>query len=608
MANRITMNSLSLQKTFPKIYRDFFSQCPLVCSSPRSFTWFGEQAVKYDGLTLRQNLPLKTYVGLIPNKKQNIRITSYAYFDPNSQTFHKDDFDPYLTEKTEKYFLKFLTDVCQIKKPIGFNIHILNELPLERGLGSGAILVALLTSALILNQKLDQQDVISWKNKNCLELKENKDLKFDFLFKTIWKWESFLFPNASGSNLTSILPSSVPVLFFSKKTKSNPAQNQPRLEELDSIDSSFYQIIKLDEITNHLTSWSWPFDYGLIYTGENRDVHDSQAQIKEFKTKLIKDSQNCFIDLKKYLGKSKTLIGKIYQENNELWNKYTDCLPINSFQSYIAFKKIFSQGFSSDLLKNLVELLNKEQYLFNLLNLSSPNCDRLISSFRLLAKKSGQEDILAAAKISGTVRRGDILFVANSYQLRNKIDQIVAELKSKFNPDINLDFASWLDNSSQEQGLKIEQSWLQGIYSKYVQKDTLIQKTFTSSETSIQLLLEEKIKKEEIDLLLDNINHKIFIKGKTLTSKQLPSQKTAIEILKILLENQQSSITSNKLPRSSYSTNRNDMQGKIIGPLKKLVKKYTKKDLDLKTNGTLIKFYLKINLDDLKISIIDKII
>jgi hypothetical protein len=70
MENRIPMNSQSLQEKFPQVYQEFFSKCPIVVSCPRSFTWFGEQAVRYEGLSLRQNLPLRTYVGITLQKNK----------------------------------------------------------------------------------------------------------------------------------------------------------------------------------------------------------------------------------------------------------------------------------------------------------------------------------------------------------------------------------------------------------------------------------------------------------------------------------------------------------------------------------------------------------
>lgn len=604
--NRIIMNSQSLQEKFPEIYQDLFSKCPIICSTPRSFTWFGGHSIRYENMTLRQNLPLKTYVGLIPNKKQTIKIINYINFDPNTQKFQKETLDPYTKEKIEKHFLAFLKRICNIKTT-GFNIYILNELPPERGLGSGALITSLMAAALALNNKLTSQDILNWRNKNTSELKESK---FDYLFKNSWKWENFLYPGASGSNLINILPTSTPILYFSKRSQSSQSLTgkKIKLNELNFIDQSSYWTINLNKIIKDPSGWPLPFDYGLIYTGEIKDIHNLFAIIQNLKSHLAQDIKECKKDLENYLKKEQLpSLFKICQNSSEIWQNYTANLSINAIRTYTAFKEIFENGFSSNSLKKLAESLNKEQYLFQLLNPSSPTLDNLLSSFKLAMKKFGQEDIITAAKMAGGARRGDVLFIANSHQIRNKIDQIIDKLKEKFGTDINLDYASWLDDDNKEKGLKIEQHWQKGIFSKYIKENTIIQKNFSPKETTTQLLQEEKINKEKVDLLLDDINHKIFIKGKKVTSKQLPSQKTAIEILKILLEIPEHCLFNDELPRSSYSTNRNDMQGKIIGPLKKLIKKHTKKDLDLKTNGTLTRFYLKMNQNNIKISLIDKI-
>jgi len=58
---------------------------------------------------------------------------------------------------------------------------------------------------------------------------------------------------------------------------------------------------------------------------------------------------------------------------------------------------------------------------------------------------------------------------------------------------------------------------------------------------------------------------------------------------------------------SSYSKNKNDMQGKIIIPLLELIQKELGKKLPLVCKGSIYDFYLKLNPSDIDIAYIDQL-
>jgi len=82
-------------------------------------------------------------------------------------------------------------------------------------------------------------------------------------------------------------------------------------------------------------------------------------------------------------------------------------------------------------------------------------------------------------------------------------------------------------------------------------------------------------------ILLDMINNKMYIHGRKLTSSDLHSQTATVDILKILIENIGKDIPNTMFGSSSYSKNKNDMQGKIIIPLIELINKEFGKKLPL---------------------------
>lgn len=66
-------------------------------------------------------------------------------------------------------------------------------------------------------------------------------------------------------------------------------------------------------------------------------------------------------------------------------------------------------------------------------------------------------------------------------------------------------------------------------------------------------------------------------------------------------------MSNKELPVSSYSKNKNDMQGKIVIPLLELIQKETGKKLPLICKGSLYEFYIKLNPSDIDIAVIDKL-
>ncbi len=108
-------------------------------------------------------------------------------------------------------------------------------------------------------------------------------------------------------------------------------------------------------------------------------------------------------------------------------------------------------------------------------------------------------------------------------------------------------------------------------------------------------------------LILDLISKKIYLDWKKLTSKELHSQNTTIDILEILLSKIWEDVSSKQLPKSSYSSNKNEMLWKIVIPLVKLIEKEKKIKLPFICKGSLGDFYLKLNDSDLEISVIKKL-
>ncbi len=244
------------------------------------------------------------------------------------------------------------------------------------------------------------------------------------------------------------------------------------------------------------------------------------------------------------------------------------------------------------------------------LDVSSNLLDEIIYTMRGQMKDFGIMPEEFAAKLIGAGKGGDILFAVPFGHARYYIiDRIIDYLKKEINESIVLDYASWVDGFGRE-GAKIEQDLRINLRSKFISNKIVNLKIWKNSHSStLTLISSDKLNKEieDVDLLIDDLKKLIYIHGKKLTSKEIHSATTTIEILKVLLENIDKNVSNKNLPKSSYSNYRNEMQGKIIAPLLKTFEKYTGKELPLTLKGGLTNFALKINTSELDIRLVEKI-
>ena len=63
------MNSRKLQLQFRSVYENFFAQHTTIFSLPLTMNRAGEWSEDYEGLNIKQKIPLRVYFGIKYNKK-----------------------------------------------------------------------------------------------------------------------------------------------------------------------------------------------------------------------------------------------------------------------------------------------------------------------------------------------------------------------------------------------------------------------------------------------------------------------------------------------------------------------------------------------------------
>jgi hypothetical protein len=75
------MNSKLLKKQHKETYEFFFQTNQIVVSAPFLMTWAGDLSSYYSGITIKQKIPLRIYLGISTNSTGKLRLNDITYFD-----------------------------------------------------------------------------------------------------------------------------------------------------------------------------------------------------------------------------------------------------------------------------------------------------------------------------------------------------------------------------------------------------------------------------------------------------------------------------------------------------------------------------------------------
>ncbi len=192
---------------------------------------------------------------------------------------------------------------------------------------------------------------------------------------------------------------------------------------------------------------------------------------------------------------------------------------------------------------------------------------------------------------------GSIGIVTPTNTKRTTIENLEPRLQEEF-PESYVTYLSWKDGYGSD-GVVVEQHVEENILSRFVNSVSVRAVTFEMHQKSSSLISLDKVAalKKKCDIVLDTIDQKMYIAGESVSSKDLHSQTATVTLLNALLENDQHEIRNRDLPRSAYSISKNEMQGKIVLPLIKLVQQRTGKDFEISCVGKESDFFLKITLN-----------
>lgn len=622
MNRRVAMNSLALQEAFPDVYRKLFAKCPIVVSAPTTFVWSGEYTTMYGGPSITQTLPMRVYVGLEPISQSEIRYGIYEYFNPSRQTFEHRQDETILQEPIVALLHQELAILTGNSPSIGFVLHVLSEAPAGHGLQtSGALSAALATALHLQFGALATTTVVGWPTLPLDQLSAQK--AFDRVFRLAWKIEAIHHAGvASGRDaFVPFVSSLYPVVYFTEHaiarvTAAALDERQPTVsaERVETLNSLRYWGFRLDEFYDLKLPPYWPIDFGLIYSGYDNDTTSVMRFVPFMQADIQQVGRSFGRQLVAKLGRSRSKGLKLFtdrllaERSAVLRDRIIDTLGIVTMSFSEAFHELIRRSHTQEHLHAFVRSINHYQDVLRILQTSTPTIDHICF---LLLDKARRMDVVSGvgAKLTGGGHGGDVLFAAPIGVFRKSAEELVKELQSTLNAEIQLDYASWIDGYGKD-GIRIEQQLEAQRYSPFVSVGTVYVRHLNEQghlHTDLYTKEEFESLRATDDVIFDAVKKEITVRGERLTSSELHSTSATIQLMQYLIERPDQAVKNSQLPDSSYARDRNELQSKILSPLLKAVQARTDRVFPIAIHGGLTDFTVTLTSKQMEVEIVSKV-
>lgn len=620
VSSTIVHNSGGLQEAFPEVYRDFFSQSPLVVSAPRGFWWAGEYVELYGGLAITQKIPLRVYVGLEGIKQNTIEFGRYLCYSMRRRQFIRKQFNAVKERRLIAFLTKMLPSLLRSQRFSGVRIHILSELSFEHGLFSiGSLTAALATSLYFHYGLIDPATLEGWANRPTLDLRNDPRSRFNAIHLLAWKLETIVDTDwSSGSRAFSALVSGAgPMVYFTER-RSGHATHHPHgrvpakiTTNQELLDGAVWWGYRIDEVTDGAVPDPWPVDIGLLFSGEEKSNDAVVRSLRTIKDQFDVTEDSLATDFDRLIPRGSPVepffLKPMDPEHRlELWAGYLAGFNTIALETLMCLKDIIRRGSSQGAVSALTQKLKAYQSLFEILNVVTPRTERIVTTMNDLSQRRDIEPF--AIKCTGSGGGGNLLFLSSYGRFGDNIDDLLGELRKRVDNTVSLDYASWRDGT-EDAGVRLEQMMSVERYSPFVSEGCVVARQWGAGlNGTLKLYSYEQFAKERVrfDFLLDLPEEHVSIRGQVLKSNEIHSAKATIDVLLKMLKASGTELPASAFGSSSY-VDRNEMQSKIVTPLTRAFEKRLNKRLPFEVTGGLRKdFRVRFRSGRLNICVVEQ--
>lgn len=570
------------------VYKKFFCEHNLVFSTNNvidRWIWIWES---FNNFKIKQKVSTKTYCGVKFNQTWKVYLNKIYEYDWLENSFLVTNFDDTVINYSP--IQKFLDENYNAVWNKWIELSFICENPRGHWFWAGDIVSLLTIFAMMYSEWTIDSDILKnydeFLNSEVAEKLHHKARSFADI---LMEWRS------TGSDIyVSMWKDPMPIVYVSKNI-ANKHLYETEKDKVMTIHKNIFDFLWLKHKAQELPFDFWVFYFGIDYDTNyvdqvsqiyKREINDVQSYIYEkFKDNWVINENFYFWDL----------------DYETFYNNFVEVWIILHFKLLKAFDEVLNNPLDENKIDKFIKILNEFGAFSIIIESNNTFLTDIKNTFNSL--KLFDNEKIWICPLTLWKMWGSFLFVTPFKKSRRTIAKMVEKYNFTWNK-MHLEYASWIDWYS-TQWLVIEQDLSQDIFSEYLQSGSVIYKdnfwkNYIWDYNTI-------IERESKWILLDSIEWKIYVNGKDITSKELLSQTTTVEVLDCLISRFGETIASKELPYSSYTRQRNQMAWKILLPLKKLTKKYFWKEIDLDCSGGLGWFSLILNEKEIKIWVIKSV-
>lgn len=596
--DRICSNSQALETAFPAVYRSFYAAHPIVVSAPANCYLAGEHSSRYGAPALIQKLPIRLLVGLQPIDRPAFELvpSPAKYFFPDRQSFVSFEVEPAVRLALNDFLTSAWKQVGadrDRKRPAGYAVSYLSELPTGRGFSPSAAFGSALSVAFhLVTGELTTEELLSW-GKVGYEAPI-----FEAVFRMAWKIEQLLHTNPPDGSLSfsALIPSESPVFFF---TDWRPlAEGGPGgVGELDGINYFGQSVARLFKLPDQVLS----LDIALISVGSGmkpgfRSGQDFRRVARERFAATAKELNAVFGEAGSSGLPKARFLAALHQPDG-LFASQIDALSVATLRAIESLRPILQGEATPEAVREFISPLRMYQNELRWFELDSPELIEARQHLNLEARRKGLYGMVVC-KLSGAGRKSDLLVLSPRGSFREEVTQAVSFFRRRFNGQASLDYASWLDGLTDGQAVRVEQ-WLEaGLVSPHITGKTYqVIRLTVDGRLERTLITHDQLHGliKQAQLALVEQDQKIYIAGQVLTSRDIHSAKATSKLIRQLIEQPGRPFPNAELSLPPYSEDRTELQSKLVAPLKRVVNQRLKLPLPLTVSGSLGEFTVQLN-------------
>jgi hypothetical protein len=340
-----------------------------------------------------------------------------------------------------------------------------------------------------------------------------------------------------------------------------------------------------------------PLDVAIIYTGEDmpsqfvcnmrgayRAKLDEAASLA--KNVLATRVPGAFREQPRFLSQSSQMTASSAGMN--LIQAYREVSVAHSLTVLKTLHDLFQFGAAPYIIHEFIEAQNLCQDILRLTGLSTLSVDNACMTLRKIGSRLSETGV--AARHIGAGKEGCLAVFGSLSSLEKVLETASEDLRGGSGRMFHCHWASWCDGNGASEGLRVDQHAADKVFSPIVGSESVtISEWQKNGEKMTALCPKEKIDatRSDFDLLLDGSQGKVFVHGEALTSADIKSAKQTIDIFERLFASPANEVRGAELPESSYRSDRNQMDSKIIRPLVSSVRERIGKKLGLEIHGGL---------------------